>query len=125
MNRKVLVSIVSIAVISLAATAVTASSFSSYTPLYTLRMEQASSEKSFLPTSTNAFTYTAEKGYTWNYDISEGCCGATPLIMTFQPTCEFYNTCDYTCTSTCPSTCSTCPVTCSYSCAYTCACCPP
>ncbi|MGC1122158.1 MAG: hypothetical protein WBA22_13800 [Candidatus Methanofastidiosia archaeon] len=106
-RKRMLPAMISVALLSLMVTVVTASSSISYTPLYSLRMEQVSSEKSFLPTSINTFTYTAEKGYTLNYDISEGCCGVTPLIMTWQPTCEFYNTCE---------TCSTCQKTCWYTC---------
>lgn len=125
-RKRMLLAMISVALLSLMVAVVTASSSMSYTPLYTLRMEQVSSEKSFLPTSTSTFTYTAEKGYILNYDISEGCCGVTPLIMTFQPTCEFYNTCDTcsTCTYTCPITCRvTCRCSCQNTCPNTCSTC--
>lgn len=96
-------------VIFLAVTTATASPLTVKTPLYTVRMEQASNKMNFLPTEMNGFTYTAEKGYTMNYDILECYC-AEPLIVTWQPTCEFYPTCD-TC-ETCV-TCGTCyPDTC-------------
>jgi hypothetical protein len=114
-RKRVLPVVITAALLSLMVTIVTASSSISYTPLYSLRMEQASSEKNFLPTSINNFTYAAENGYTLNYDISEGCYGITPLIVTWQPTCEFYNTCE-TCSgglNTCPNTCwDTCWVSC-------------
>lgn len=119
-RKRISLAMISAALLSLMIAAATASFSVSYTPLYTLRMEQVSSENSFLPTLVNPFTYSAEEGYTLNYGFSEGCCGATPLSQTFQPTCEFYNTCDETC-STCPNTCwQTCQDTCPNSCSPTC-----
>jgi hypothetical protein len=131
-KKKMLIAVISIAIVSLAITTVTASLSTSNTPLYTFRMEQSSSKMNFLPTEMNTFTYTTENGYGLNYDIL-GCCGAEPLIMTYQYTCEFYPTCE-TCNtcSTC-STCSTCggwtcdptgcQITCGSSCGGTCSTC--
>ncbi|MBU7026897.1 MAG: hypothetical protein HXS48_08140 [Theionarchaea archaeon] len=56
MNRKkVSIAVVSMAVAFLAVTCVTASPRTSNTPLYTFRMEQASSEMNFLPTAVRVF----------------------------------------------------------------------
>jgi hypothetical protein len=94
------------------------------TPLYTLRMEQASSEMKFLPTGRNTFVYTSEKGCTLNYNISGGNF-AEPLSSTLEYTCR--DTCQYTCyvdQNTCANTCwDTCDSqwTCWYTCfQYTC-----
>ena len=126
MNRKqlMLILVVCGAVGFLAVTAVTASGQTSSTPLYTFRMEQASSEMSFLPTERNTFLYIAEKGHTVTYDVT-GCCNAVPLITGGAYTCGTCgrtcpNTCYSTCVSTCSSTCvSTCPETCVNTC-HTC-----
>lgn len=131
MDRKISLAVTSVAAVLLVATTVTASPSRTNTPLFTFRMEQSSSKMSFLPTELNTFAYTTENGYRLNYDILE-CCGADPLIMTFQYTCEFYNTCD-TCMSTCLFTCNptcTSPHTCKYggtcsTCTSTCSTCNP
>ncbi|MGD2248114.1 MAG: hypothetical protein PVF58_06880 [Candidatus Methanofastidiosia archaeon] len=96
------------------------------TPLYTLRMEQASNKMNFLPTKTNGFMYTAESGYTLTCAITGYRGGVTPLNTKpgdtycescIPETCE--ETCDWTCFETCPNTCEdtcegpTCPYTCS------------
>lgn len=104
MDRKMSLAVTSVAVVLLVATTVTASPSRINTPLFTFRMEQSSSKMNFLPTEMNTFTYTTESGYGLNSDIL-GCCGADPLIMTFQYTCEFYDTCE-TCISTCAYTCN-------------------
>jgi hypothetical protein len=127
---KMLVVITSLTIVSLAVTCVTANGWISNTPLYILRMEQQSSKMHFLPTATNNFTYTAEKGVSLNYSIS-GCCGGIPLVFTQRSTeCDetcgnscgiTCDSCGNTCGSTCPSTCgSTCPYTCWSTCAYSC-----
>ena len=86
----------------------------SATPLFIFRMEQASSEKSFLPTEKNAFTYITEKGYNLTYQVCGGCSfNAAPL----EPPTEGEVTCDNTCPSTCKNTC---PATCLSTCANTC-----
>lgn len=87
------------------------------TPLYTFRMEQMSSEMSFLPTAVNNFTYNTELGYTLN--LNAECCGADPFsILTIRLTCETCRdpTC-VTCVSTCLPTCddTTCQNTCGVS----------
>ncbi|MBU7048191.1 MAG: hypothetical protein HXS54_17280 [Theionarchaea archaeon] len=121
------------------------------TPLYTFRMEQASSEKNFLPTERSTFAYSAKQGYTLVYDSAKECSCITPLATGYntcqdtcpetceddtceettcpntcstctQPTCPA--TCPNTCLSTCPSTCTnTCPETCEATCASTCSTC--
>jgi hypothetical protein len=113
-----------------AVTAVTASSSISSTPLYTVRMEQASSDMNFLPTAVNEFIYMAEHGYAVNYNVPEYCKGVIPFkppteIATCPYTCDddtCEQTCPNTCWNTCPNTCwSTCPVTCEPTCLqYTC-----
>lgn len=129
MERKMLI-IVCIVAVSLAASVAAHPRYQSDTPLYTIRMEQASSEMNFLPTQMTTFTYNAEKGYELSYDIA-GFCSAEPLADTGEPiTCdplckESIETCptnEYTCPNTCEWTCfmSTCPQnTCSWTC-YTC-----
>ncbi|MBU7025511.1 MAG: hypothetical protein HXS48_01115 [Theionarchaea archaeon] len=129
MDRKMMViAAISVAVASLAITAVTASPWASDTPLYTFRMEQASSKMNFLPTEMNQFTYTAENGYTLDYEVVGYCSDVKPLD-TGVWTC-YYSTCGGpTCWLTCPascygtcndptcgSTCVTCPWTCGGSC---------
>lgn len=128
-----------------AAAIVTASSWTGATPLYTIRMEQASSEKHFLPTEKSNFIYTTENGYTLLNGAGYGS-AYVPAIETVGNTCwdscdgtceiTCWETCDYTCPvtcgntcpntcpntcqNTCPNTCSTCQLTCPYTCQDTC-----
>jgi hypothetical protein len=116
--------------------------------LYTVRMEQASSQMSFLPTEMNTFSYTTEKGYVLDYNASYCSYGAVPLETEPFSTCEGYFTCEpscygwtcsgwtcygscqgwtcwgYTCFDSCgPFTCyapETCLPTCDYTCPATC-----
>jgi hypothetical protein len=122
-RRQISLTVVGITIIFLAA-AVTANSLASSTPLYTLRMEQASNRMNFLPTAVNEFTYSAENGYTVDYTVN-GCC-VQPLkppteFVTCPATCDeetCWSTCPETCWSTCPLTCDdpTCPATCAITC---------
>ena len=133
-KQKTLIVVISALFVGYAVTAVVAAG--PYTPLYTLRMEQMSSEKNFLPTEKTPFTYTAEPGCTVNYPGSHYC-GETPLYTgdptcprtcelscDGEPTCEgptCYSTCYSTCPNTCPNTCAdTCPNTCEETCPETC-----
>lgn len=122
-RQKMSAATVSVVIAVLALSFVTASALAANTPLFTVRMEQASSKMSFLPTAVNGFTYTVEKGYNLNYDICSIHGGVKPSRptnfgqITCEPLCEpteqGYYTCDYTCWYTCPNTCvNTCPVTC-------------
>ncbi len=135
MHRKWSLAVIGAAVTLLAVTCVTAASWSD-TPLYTLRMEQASSEMNFLPVERSGFTYTAEKGCSLDYD-GAGCCFVKPLeeptywetCSTCESTCEG-GTCEGTCYSTCPNTCATCEPTCEQNtcwntCDSTCSTCKP
>ena len=93
----------------------------SNTPLYTYRMEQASSGMSFLPTEKNDFTYTTEPGYTLDYTVTLTAGSSTPqttvpMQNTQWITCE---TCGFTC-DTCINTCQTCYCTCWDTCRCTC-----
>lgn len=102
------------------------------TPLFTMRMEQASNDMNFLPTLVMKFSYMTEKGYnmTCNFASCLGLCSGASATSFGRPTCEPVctsegNTCDsYTCLETCPqtctNTCSTCPVTCLNTCPATC-----
>lgn len=94
-------------------------------PLYTLRMEQASSSMNFLPTEHHPFTYTTEPGWVVTSPV-EGWCGviqpetgvstcSDTTCLTYWPTCS-------TCSGyTCEEICSTCEDTCDHTCAgYTC-----
>jgi hypothetical protein len=103
--------VIGLAAVFLAVTCVTASSWIN-TPLYTYRMEQVSSEMSFLPTELNKFSYTVENGYTVNYTFVS-CCGANPMkppteVETCPETCDGetcpFTACGNTCGSTCPNT---------------------
>ena len=105
-------------------------------PLYTFRMEQASSNMNFLPTAMNGFEYITEKGYVLDCAGKEYCNNVKPLasenpdtvctciIITCEETCYTCSTCDSTCPATCPYTCDdatcnagqTCPYTCSETC---------
>jgi hypothetical protein len=143
-RQKMLIGSISAAVILFAAAAATAHSWAASTPLYTFRMEQASSKMSFLPTTVNGFDYTTEKGYTLDCDTGscytingvifgtgyytcpddtcEHCLTYSPAVtcedtcITCPPTSE--DTCPPTCGDTCPPTCpETCPNTCQ---GYTC-----
>ena len=119
MDRTMLCAVVCIGIMSLAA-AVTASPRMSNTPLYTVRMEQASSNMHFLPTTVNDFTYTAENKYTLHYDIFlDGHMDMVRDVPDTESTCYGW-TCFQTCTSTCPYTCYTCPNTCQHTCQITC-----
>ena len=111
-KKKISTAMISLIVASLAVATMTASSSLYNTPLYTFRMEQVSNEMNFLPTEMNDLTYTAENGYNLNYGVAEclwNCDTAgndtTPLIMTWQYTCEFYHTCSYECPETNQWTC--------------------
>ena len=119
MNRKILFVIVGIAVASVTVAAVTARSLTYNTPLYTVRMEQASSGMNFLPTEMNDFTFTAEIGYNLNY-VPEYCGAESPHVYaktygggdtcwgyyTCPFTCKYNITCYYTCR---PTACAPCP----------------
>jgi len=52
-----------------AAVVAASSQKSAHTPLYTYRMEQASSTMNYLPTEMNEILYTAKKGYKLNYEL--------------------------------------------------------
>lgn len=136
MNRKIVAFIAGIALVSVAITAVTASSWVN-TPLYTVRMEQASSKMNFLPKTVEEFTYTVENGYTLSFNVA-GYDGVSPLATwktCTGPTCDetvcIGTMCGgYTCANTCPDTCNptcneptcpdTCPDTCQPTCPFTC-----
>jgi hypothetical protein len=115
MNRKwILVAMASLGIALLAVAAVTASSQMVNTPLFAVRMEQASSKMNFLPTIVNGFAYTTEKGYTLSHDVPGRFCGDAGLLGTD------YSTCPETCPETCVETCHTCVPTCPYTCVPTC-----
>jgi hypothetical protein len=142
MNKlKILIAVVCGVGFLCAVVAVTASNLTSSTPLYTFRMEQASSKMSFLPTERNEIVYTTEPGHTFNsaghhvYPLEEPTVPVTcpdtceETCSTCYYTCEG-NTCEGTCYSTCPNTCSTCEPTCEQpscwnTCSSTCSTCKP
>lgn len=98
----------------LAAALVTASTQTANTPLYTIRMEQASSKMNFLPAAVNEFTYDTESGYNLVYGALG--CRVDPVALTEIPC---YLT-DVTCVKTACLSCSTCGSTCGYTCGCTC-----
>lgn len=115
-KMKSAVAIISIALVLCVATLVAASSRTQNTPLYTYRMEQASSEMNFYPIERNLFIYTTEKGYKFGYSFSGRVCGyIRPFGETGEPeTCD--PLCEDTSQSTCWDTCGTCDYTCSATC---------
>ncbi len=121
-KRKLSIAVISVTAL-LAVTFVTAAPLASKTPLYTYRMEHASSKMNFLPTTMNGFIYTAGRGYTVNYNNFEcsecGGGGANPLAPYTCSTCD-WEICDGT---ICPTCTYTCPGTCWYTCVATS--CPP
>ena len=125
MNKKhITLLIVCSAALFVCAVAVSASSLAGYTPLYAVRMEQQSSEMSFLPTQMTGFAYDAENGFTVDYQASQYCgaellstapgetfCSTCfPECDTFEWTCSGSYTCCITCFfQSCWGTCYTCP----------------
>lgn len=119
--------------LAICATYIIASPNSGYTPLYSFRMEQQSSELHFLPTSMNTFTYTTEKGdeVCFGQCCTMGSTGGIQGLKTIEITCSTCaSTCESTCPATCPLTCDTCyggcPVTldtCLQTCDVTCSTC--
>lgn len=118
------IAVVSVVVVSCVVPFAAANSLLTNTPLYTYRMEQASSRMNFLPIEKNSFTYAADGGYILNHEVLRCCGGVSPLMTegsTCNPTCDEKTciTC-LTCAScflcetseTC-DTCSTCNPTCS------------
>jgi hypothetical protein len=142
-RRKVSFVMICVVAVACAIVFVTASALAANTPLYTVRMEQASHKMGFLPTAINEFTYTAEKGVTVEYtsgygnstspystgyytcpdETCEHCLTYPPAVTcqsTCEPTCQS-PTCPNTCQNTCPNTCqNTCPNTCQNTCPQTC-----
>ena len=126
MDRKKVFIAASAACVILAVMCVTATPRLS-TPLYTYRMEQASSKMNFLPTEKSIFAYTTEKGYSLNCNASFCDRGHPNMSDTYEEcttieitciTCP--GTCTDTCWPTCTNTCQTCPATCPGTCKNTC-----
>lgn len=122
-RKKMLIALTSAVLASLVITAAASSSVL-YTPLYTSRMEQQSSEMHFLPTSMSVLAYTTEKGCIVNYNFVGGCCNSVEPFVDTAVTCDD-PTCPATCKTcqtchTCPNTCNTCPATCPSTCPLTC-----
>ena len=121
MNKKLYLALIGAAIVSLAVASVSARASPS-TPLYAVRMEQASSEMNFLPTAVTSYNFATENGYTLNCS-AQGYHGNTVLLET-EITCEGDPTCQSTCPQTWLHTCmETCSNTCS-TCAPECACQP-
>jgi len=89
-RKQMSIVVISVSFVLLAATCVTASPWTRNTPLYTFRMEQASSKMNFLPTAVNGFIYTTEKGHDLGHNAAEccGCGGAQPLAPYTCATCN-------------------------------------
>lgn len=138
MNRKKMsLALMSLVAVSLIVSFATADGLMAHTPLYSLRMEQQSSQMNFLPTAVNSFVYATQHGYTLTC-CARACGGVIPLgtdatcfhtcLGSCPVTCETcQGTCGSTCSSTCLSTCSsTCPLTCWETCnGPTCSTCRP
>ncbi len=116
-NQKRLAAIIGVAIFLVTTCAATTSLKIRDTPLYTFRMEKASSSMNFLPRERNDFIYDAEDRYTVNY-CAGGYCSSVGIFnfgAAMPPVT--YDTCwvtcdDYTCYDTCLSTCNTCYVGC-------------
>jgi len=128
-RRKMVIAEVNVVIVVLTVAFVASGSLAANTPLYTVRMEQASSKMNFLPTERSNFVYTTEEGCNLNCN-AVGCCNGAKLLGT-DYTCYLTipcvtcngGTCSYTCPYTCGNTCDdpTCPDTCPYTCDdYTC-----
>jgi len=74
MNRNLRISavVIGMAVLIFLASAAMASQQVTDTPLYTYRIEQASSKMNFLVTERNVYSYTTESGYELNYGTIRG-----------------------------------------------------
>ena len=68
-QKRASIVVASVSIMSLALACVTANASPSNTPLYTFRMEEASSENSFLPTAVNEFTYNTKNEYTLSWGL--------------------------------------------------------
>lgn len=121
-RRKMVIAEVSVVSVVLAVAFIASGSLAAHTPLYTVRMEQASSKMNFLPTERSNFVYTTEEGCNLDFnavgccnsakllDTVDTCCLTTPCVTCNGDTCSV--TCPATCPNTCPNTCYTCPYTC-------------
>ena len=94
MKGKQVIVVICIAIFTAVITVV-ASSSSFSTPLYTIRMEQASSKMNFLPKEANQFIYTAINGHKIFYDIKSNGIFDDPPESQYD-TCVMTE-CDYTC----------------------------
>ncbi|MGD2248041.1 MAG: hypothetical protein PVF58_06515 [Candidatus Methanofastidiosia archaeon] len=109
-KRKKILAVSSVVILFFALTCVTAQRAIEGTPLFTYRMEQASSKMHFLPTEKNSFDYKTEKSSILNCNSSSGYCGMANMA---NLRCSEGSTCPDTCLDTCPHTCPyTCPNTC-------------
>ncbi|MBU7047197.1 MAG: hypothetical protein HXS54_12260 [Theionarchaea archaeon] len=129
LDRKMM--LIVLVVTGIVSLAVTSGASSPASPLFHIRMEQQSESMNFLPTPMSSFSYTCEKGYSLNCDVT-GCYNVQPCstfytcseCTTIEITCytcdTCLDTCPNTCESTCPSTCNTCVQTCPATCVNTC-----
>ena len=145
MDKKwISVGVISVFIVSLTVAAGSATFLTTNSPLFNLRMEQASSRMNFLPRDVHTFTYATGNGYTVNIEVS-GFCSVRPMAPDTEPeckpdpisvsgtcdqwtcgdtcwyTCHYVNTCANTCPATCPNTCGvpTCGNTCELTCPET------
>lgn len=93
-KRKMLIAVMSIATVSCAAAFAAASPRSVTTPLYTARMEQASSEMRFLPTTMNTFTYITREGYTLDHEASGDWYSGYHWFLASEISCPTVVTCE-------------------------------
>ena len=111
-NKMMSVPVIGIVLVCLIASFVTAFEGIPDSPLYTIRMEQASIKMHFMPGENQEYTYIAEQGYELPYNIVYGG-SVIPLSTALDTDC--LNTCGGTC-STCFATCGTCECTCPVGC---------
>jgi hypothetical protein len=96
-NQKIPMAVIGVVVTTFAISAVTASPGTLNTPLYTFRMEEASSEMNFLPKEQSPLVYTTGEGYHLNTSAPKYCDNMEALPMTYyQCWHTFGNECWYT-----------------------------
>ncbi len=123
MNKKLAIVIVIVSAVFVVCAITVAASSGTYSPLYMIRMQQASDKMHFSPATMSGFTYNTEPGCTVGY-YAAARCGAEllntapgetfcdtcpPECYTFEGTCMGSYTCCITCFfETCWITCETC-----------------
>ena len=119
-NQEMPMAVIVVVIATLAVSAVTANPQTLNTPLYTFRMEQASSEMNFLPEEKSTFIYTTEKGYQLNAYVHGYPNNVKSLPVTYHTClCTVGYGCSYTLVHDCGCTYGGCWYTSGEECGYT------